>query len=64
MPADAAEEDGFISELYAHLVGEAAAVLNHRIRLASVTVRIVDTDIHEVIKNTCMIYIGIYIYMK
>ncbi|CAN0102576.1 unnamed protein product, partial [Laminaria digitata] len=32
VPADAAEEDSFISEIYAHLVEEAAAVLNHRIK--------------------------------
>lgn len=32
VPADAAEADAFISDLYVHLVEEAAVVLNHRIR--------------------------------
>eukprot|EP00903_Cladosiphon_okamuranus_P015485 g14296.t1 len=31
VPADAAEADAFISDLYVHLVEEAAVVLNHRI---------------------------------
>lgn len=31
-PADAAEADAFISDLYVHLVEEAAVVLNHRIK--------------------------------
>ncbi|CAM9120966.1 unnamed protein product [Ectocarpus sp. 4 AP-2014] len=32
VPADAAEADAFISDLYVHLVEEAAVVLNHRIK--------------------------------
>lgn len=32
VPADAAEVDAFISDLYVHLVEEAAVVLNHRIK--------------------------------
>ena len=32
VPADAAEADAFISDLYVHLVEEAAVVLNHRVK--------------------------------
>lgn len=32
VPGDAAERDGFISGLYAHLVEQAAVVLNRRIK--------------------------------
>lgn len=32
VPEDAAEADAFISDLYVHLVEEAAVVLNHRIK--------------------------------
>lgn len=32
VPTDAAEADAFVADLYAHLVEQAATVLNHRIR--------------------------------
>jgi len=32
VPADTEEADAFMSDLYVHLVEEAAVVLNHRIR--------------------------------